>query len=55
MSAPPLRGDRRAGFTGLLVAAVLLLVIMVTIVHLTNLKFAGEGAHGGAARPAATH
>ena len=50
MSAPRPE-DMRAGFTGLLVASVLLLVAMVTIVHLTNIHFAGEAAaHAEAAK-----
>jgi hypothetical protein len=43
--APPLLGDKRAGFTGLIVGAVVLLIALYSIVHLTNQKYAShEGA-----------
>lgn len=49
MSAP-LPQDKAAGFTGLIVGALILLVALYSIVHLTNLHYAkAEGA-----RPAAT-
>jgi hypothetical protein len=41
MTAPK-EGDLKAGVTGLIVGAVLLFAIMTTIVHFTNLKYAGE-------------
>ncbi len=50
--APPLHGDMRAGFTGLIVAAVFLLLTMYGIVYLTNEKFAGHQQPGA---PAAQH
>ena len=34
--------DRRAAYTGLIIGAVTLLVIVTAIVHFTNLKYAGE-------------
>lgn len=43
---PPRPGDVRAGLIGLAVAAVFLLITMVSIVELTNHKYAG---HAGAA------
>lgn len=49
MSAP-LPGDKRAGFTGLIVAVVLLGTILYGISHLTSLHYAREAA---AAKPAA--
>jgi hypothetical protein len=49
--APPLHGDMRAGYTGLIIAAVILLITLYGIVHLTNIKFA---EHSKAA-PAAQH
>ena len=44
MSAPPLREDRNAGFTGLLVALLFLLLVIVSIVKMTNNHYAGERA-----------
>lgn len=38
----------RAGYTGLLVAIVLLAVIIMTVVTMTNRHFEGEGAHAEA-------
>jgi len=49
MSAPRPE-DMRAGFTGLLVAAVVLVIALLTIVHVTNNYYAGEGAHAEAAK-----
>ncbi|MEJ7810384.1 MAG: hypothetical protein WKG32_08215 [Gemmatimonadaceae bacterium] len=49
MSAPRPE-DMRAAFTGLLVAAVVLMIALTTIVHLTNNHYAGEGAHADAAK-----
>jgi hypothetical protein len=47
------REDMRAGFTGLIVGAIVLAAIVYGIVQLTNLKYAGE-EHGGATKaPAA--
>jgi hypothetical protein len=41
MTAPK-EGDLRAGVTGLIIGAVLLLVVMTAIVHFTNQRYAGE-------------
>jgi predicted phage tail protein len=38
--APPLAGDKAAGFTGLVVGAVILGAALYTIVHLTNVHYA---------------
>ena len=48
--AAPLPGDKRAGFTGLIVGGIAIFLILWGITHLTNQKFAGhaEGAEGGA-------
>jgi hypothetical protein len=55
MSAP-LPGDKRAGFIGLTVAVVFLLVVNIVIVELTNAKFAGHSRRGPApAAGAAQH
>jgi hypothetical protein len=40
--APPLHGDVRAGFTGLIVAVIFLGITLYGIVYLTNQKFAGH-------------
>lgn len=40
--APPLPGDKKAGFTGLIVGAIVLFCIMFTIVLLTNRHYAGR-------------
>ena len=49
MSAP-LPGDKRAGFTGLIVAVVVLGFVLYGIVHLTNAHYARlEGAKPAAA------
>jgi hypothetical protein len=40
--APPLPGDKKAGFTGLIVGAIVLFCIMFTIVQLTNRHYAGK-------------
>lgn len=40
--APPLPGDKKAGFTGLIVGVIVLFVIMFTIVQLTNRHYAGR-------------
>jgi hypothetical protein len=48
--APPLAEDKKAGFTGLIVGAVLLLIVLYGIVHLTNQHYAKlEGAKPAAA------
>ena len=45
--AAPLPGDKRAGYTGLIVGAVVVFLIVWGIVHLTNRKY--EGHEGAAA------
>jgi len=40
--APPLPGDKKAGFTGLIVGVIVLFCIMFTIVQLTNRHYAGR-------------
>jgi hypothetical protein len=42
-------GDKRAGFTGMIVGAIVIFAILFTIVMLTNRHYAGERAE----RPAA--
>jgi len=41
MTAPK-EGDLKAGLTGLIIGAVLLLAILTSIVHFTNQRYAGE-------------
>jgi hypothetical protein len=43
MSAP-LPGDKAAGFSGLILGAIALFVIMFGIVRMTNAKYAGHEA-----------
>jgi len=50
--APPLPGDKKAGFTGLIVGVIVLFCILYSIVLLTNRHYAG-GAEQAAAT--ATH
>ncbi len=40
--AAPKEGDLKAGYTGLIVGAVLLFVTMTAIVHFTNEHYASE-------------
>ena len=47
MSAPQ-PGDKSAGFTGLILGAITIFVIMFAIVRITNAKYAGEHAEKGA-------
>jgi len=47
--APPLPGDKKAGFTGLIVGAIVLFCIMFTIVQLTNRHYAGKAEPGATA------
>jgi hypothetical protein len=48
--------DKSAAFTGLVVAVVFLLAVVLTIVSLTNKKYAHEGGETAAApAAAATH
>ena len=51
MSAPH-EGDKSAGFTGLILGAIGIFVIVFAIVHITNAKYANE--EHSAAEPAAT-
>ncbi len=49
--SPPRPGDVRAGLVGLAVAAVFLLITVVSIVKLTNHKYAShEGARAEATK-----
>jgi hypothetical protein len=41
MSAPQ-PGDKSAGFTGLILGAIAIFIVMFAIVRLTNAKYAGE-------------
>jgi hypothetical protein len=47
----PLPGDKSAGYTGLIVGAVTLLIALYGIVHLTNVHYAN--LEGKSATPAA--
>ena len=49
MSAPQ-PGDKSAGFTGLILGAIAIFVLVFAIVRMTNAKYAG---HGEGAEPAA--
>ena len=48
MSAPQ-PGDKSAGFTGLILGAIALFVLLFGIVRMTNAKYAGEHAEKPAA------
>lgn len=39
--APPLPGDKKAGFTGLIVGVIVLFCVMYSIVLLTSRHYAG--------------
>ena len=52
MSAPQ-PGDKSAAFTGLILGAITIFVIVFAIVRMTNAKYAGQ-AEGGEAPAAAT-
>ena len=56
MSAPQ-PGDKSAGFSGLILGAIALFVIMFGIVRWTNAQYAGHAtaAPAGATAPAAAH
>ena len=55
MSAPQ-PGDKSAGFSGLILGAIALFVIMFGIVRMTNAKYAGhEAAPAAQGTPAAAH
>ena len=53
----PMSGrDTGAAFKGLIVGAIAITALVLTIVYLTNQKFADHAAEGGAETPAAeTH
>lgn len=54
----PHEGDKSAGFTGLILGAIAIFVIVFVIVRLTNAKYAGEHEPGetpAAATAPATH
>ena len=42
MSHHPQHNDTKAAFTGLILGAIALLLVVTTIVKLTNAKYAGE-------------
>jgi len=42
--AAPMEGDKGAGFTGLVVGALVMLLLLGAIVMLVNKKYAGEAA-----------
>ena len=48
----PLPGDKSAGFTGLILGAIAIFLILFAIVRLTNAKYSGE--HEGAPAAAVT-
>ena len=48
MSAPQ-PGDKSAGFSGMILGAIALFVILFGIVRMTNAKYAGEHAENSAA------
>lgn len=58
MSSAPHEGDKSAGFTGLILGAIALFVIVFAIVRLTNAHYNSEKAEAGetpAATAPATH
>ena len=54
MSAPH-PGDKSAAFTGLILGAIAIFVLMFGIVRWTNAKYAGHGEGAEAPAAAATH
>jgi hypothetical protein len=55
MSAPQ-PGDKSAAFTGLILGAITIFVLVFAIVRMTNAKYAGHGEGAGApAAAGATH
>ena len=42
MSSAPQPGDKSAGFSGLILGAIVLFVVLFGIVQMTNAKYAGE-------------
>jgi hypothetical protein len=53
MSSAPQPGDKSAGFSGLILGAIVLFVVLFGIVRMTNAKYAGHKAEAGAEAPAA--
>ena len=53
--APPLPGDKRAGFMGLIFGGIAVFLIAWGIVHLTNKSYEGEKAHEAPATTEAGH
>ena len=53
MSSAPQPGDKSAGFSGLILGAIVLFVVLFGIVRMTNAKYAEHGEKGAAAE--ATH
>ncbi|HKV49967.1 MAG TPA: hypothetical protein VJO52_02105 [Gemmatimonadaceae bacterium] len=49
--APPLPGDKKAGFTGLIVGAIVIFCIMFSIVLLTNRHYEGKEPAAAATTP----
>jgi hypothetical protein len=49
MTAPQ-SGDKSAGFTGLILGAIAIFIVLFAIVRLTNAKYAGEHAETPAAQ-----
>ncbi|MGH7647653.1 MAG: hypothetical protein ACREND_06015 [Gemmatimonadaceae bacterium] len=47
--AAPLPGDKKAGFTGLVVGAIVLLCVIYSIIMLTNRHYEGKAAEPAAA------
>ena len=54
MSAPQ-PGDKSAGFSGLILGAIVLFVVMFGIVRMTNAKYAGHGAEPAAGTTTTGH
>jgi hypothetical protein len=48
--AAPKEGDLKAGYTGLIIGAVILFVAMTGIVHFTNAHYASEAPAAAAAK-----
>ena len=44
MSSAPQPGDKSAGFSGLILGAIVLFVVLFGIVRMTNAKYSGEHA-----------
>jgi hypothetical protein len=55
MSSAPQPGDKSAGFSGLILGAIALFVIMFGIVRMTNAKYAGHEAAPAAGAAATAH